>query len=285
MNEPTPNGRIELPPALRSLIEHDLAAGHAPARADHPNAALPPYRRSAARRRGTRLRHSPRCSTTRLRLTWGASILQLLLSLLLIVLALREAIPGTTLSRHALVVTFGAGLAAVARHHLVDLDAQPHDRRAPRGTGRLAHLPWRHDPAGAPRARPRRLARRQRLPLATATRRRPLRPRRRPDGRRRLAPVLPLLRPRPRLRCPHAGNPDHHHHRQPPLRPLASKDVAHVLNGLEHASQGPMHTSAAPVSTCAPRASLAHCAPRTRPASRHLRICALAHLTSPRPRE
>ena len=24
MNEPTPNGRIEVPPALRSIIEHDL---------------------------------------------------------------------------------------------------------------------------------------------------------------------------------------------------------------------------------------------------------------------
>jgi hypothetical protein len=46
-------------------------------------------------------------------LTWGASTLQLLFSLLLIVLALREAIPGTTLSRHAVLITFVSGLAAV----------------------------------------------------------------------------------------------------------------------------------------------------------------------------
>jgi hypothetical protein len=46
-------------------------------------------------------------------LTWTASTLQMLLGLLLIVAALREAVPGTTLSRRALGVVFGTAAVAV----------------------------------------------------------------------------------------------------------------------------------------------------------------------------
>jgi hypothetical protein len=46
-------------------------------------------------------------------LTWTASTLQMLLGLALIVAALREAVPGTTLSRRALGILFGTAAIAV----------------------------------------------------------------------------------------------------------------------------------------------------------------------------
>ena len=113
MSEPKPNGRIELPPALRSLIEHDLEpVTPLPAPATR---SIPFIPIALAQLVATVLAFGIRLDAGQLGfgLTWGASILQLLLSLLLIVLALREAIPGTTLSRHALVVTFATGLVAV----------------------------------------------------------------------------------------------------------------------------------------------------------------------------
>jgi hypothetical protein len=113
MNEPTPNGRIEVPPALRSIIEHDLQpVTPLPAPTIR---TLPFVPIAVAQLVAAVLAFGLRLDAPQLGfgLTWGASLLQLLLSLLLIVLALREAIPGTTLSRHALVVAFGAGLAAV----------------------------------------------------------------------------------------------------------------------------------------------------------------------------
>jgi hypothetical protein len=48
-----------------------------------------------------------------LALTWGASILQMLLGLSLIAAALREAVPGTTLTRRALGVLFATASIAV----------------------------------------------------------------------------------------------------------------------------------------------------------------------------
>ena len=113
MNEPTPNGRIEVPPALRALIEHDLEPVTplpAPATRTLPFIPIALVQLVAAVLVfGLRI-DSPQLGFG---LTWGASVLQLLLSLVLIVLALREAIPGTTLSRQALAVSFGAGLIAV----------------------------------------------------------------------------------------------------------------------------------------------------------------------------
>jgi hypothetical protein len=47
-------------------------------------------------------------------LTWGASAAETMLGLVLIVAALREAIPGTTLSRRAIGSTFAAAMASVA---------------------------------------------------------------------------------------------------------------------------------------------------------------------------
>jgi hypothetical protein len=46
-------------------------------------------------------------------LTWGASTLQMMLGLLLVALALREAVPGTTLSRRALGAALGIAAIAV----------------------------------------------------------------------------------------------------------------------------------------------------------------------------
>lgn len=46
-------------------------------------------------------------------LTWGASTLQMILGLTLVAAALREAVPGTTLSRRALGAAFGTALIAV----------------------------------------------------------------------------------------------------------------------------------------------------------------------------
>lgn len=47
-------------------------------------------------------------------LTWGASSFEMMLGLGLVTAALREAVPGTTLSRRALATAFGAAIAAVA---------------------------------------------------------------------------------------------------------------------------------------------------------------------------
>jgi hypothetical protein len=113
MNEPAPNGRSEVPPALRARIEHDLQPVTplaSPARRTLPFIPIAFAQLVAAVLVfGLRI-DSPQLGFG---LTWGASVLQLLLSLSLIVLALREAIPGTTLSRQALVVSFGAGLVTV----------------------------------------------------------------------------------------------------------------------------------------------------------------------------
>jgi hypothetical protein len=113
VTEPTPNGRIELPPALRSLIEHDLEPVTplpAPTLRTLPFIPIAVVQLVAAVLAfGIRF-DAPQLGFT---LTWGASTLQLLFSLLLIVLALREAIPGTTLSRHAVLITFVTGLATV----------------------------------------------------------------------------------------------------------------------------------------------------------------------------
>jgi hypothetical protein len=46
-------------------------------------------------------------------LTWGASTLQILLGIALVVAALREAVPGTTLARRAVGIAFGTVLIAV----------------------------------------------------------------------------------------------------------------------------------------------------------------------------
>jgi hypothetical protein len=48
-----------------------------------------------------------------LALTWGASVLQMLLGLALIAGALREAVPGTNLTRRALGIAFGTTMIAV----------------------------------------------------------------------------------------------------------------------------------------------------------------------------
>ena len=46
-------------------------------------------------------------------LTWGASTLQMILGLVLIVAALREAVPGTTLPRRVVGIAFGSAVIAV----------------------------------------------------------------------------------------------------------------------------------------------------------------------------
>ena len=46
-------------------------------------------------------------------LTWGASTLQMILGLVLVVAALREAVPGTTLPRRVVGVAFGSAVSAV----------------------------------------------------------------------------------------------------------------------------------------------------------------------------
>lgn len=47
-------------------------------------------------------------------LTWGASSLETLLALALVIVALREAVPGTTLSRRALMAAFAGAIGAAA---------------------------------------------------------------------------------------------------------------------------------------------------------------------------
>jgi hypothetical protein len=104
---------VEVPGELRALIARDL----------HPLAPLaPPARRSLAlvpvavallfaaiaifglRRDASRMG---------LLLTWGASTLQMTLGLALVVAALREAVPGTTLPRRVAGVAFGSAVIAV----------------------------------------------------------------------------------------------------------------------------------------------------------------------------
>jgi hypothetical protein len=106
-------GRLELPSRLRAAVERDL----------QPVTALPvPGRRALALvpfalillvasvlAFGLRI-DAPRLGPA---LTWGASILQMLLALALIRAALQEAVPGTTLSRRAIGIALGTALIAV----------------------------------------------------------------------------------------------------------------------------------------------------------------------------
>lgn len=65
-------------------------------------------------------------------LTWGASVAEMTLGLALIAAALREAIPGTTLSRRALASAFGAALASVVIVTLITWRTSPIDIMAGR---------------------------------------------------------------------------------------------------------------------------------------------------------
>jgi hypothetical protein len=114
MTDLGPNANdIELPPELRSAIEHDL----------QPVTPLPPPAKrtvpfipiALSLLVSSALAFGLRGDAAHLGpwLTWGASTLQMLLALWLILLALREAIPGTTLSRRAIVLAFAAGLLTV----------------------------------------------------------------------------------------------------------------------------------------------------------------------------
>jgi hypothetical protein len=58
-------------------------------------------------------------------LTWGASTLQILLGIALVVAALREAVPGTTLARRAVGVAFGTVLIAVLTVTLMTWSTSP----------------------------------------------------------------------------------------------------------------------------------------------------------------
>ncbi len=70
-------------------------------------------------------------------LTWTASTLQMLLGLALVVAALREAVPGTTLSRRAMGAAFGTALVAVLTITWLTWTTSPTDDRA-----RLCGLVW-----------------------------------------------------------------------------------------------------------------------------------------------
>lgn len=104
---------LMLPPALRSAVESDL----------RPVTPLPPPALrvvwlvpfavvllvASVLAFGLRM-DAPHLG---LALTWGASALQTCLGLVLVAAALREAVPGTTLSRSALALSFGASVLAV----------------------------------------------------------------------------------------------------------------------------------------------------------------------------
>lgn len=105
--------RIEIPIELRTFVASDLQA---------VKPLAPPLRRAlglvpvaitllfaAAVIFGMR-RDASRIGLV---LTWGASTLQILLGLLLVVAALREAVPGTTLPRRVVGIAFGTVLVAV----------------------------------------------------------------------------------------------------------------------------------------------------------------------------
>jgi hypothetical protein len=67
-------------------------------------------------------------------LTWGASTLQMVLGLALVAAALREAVPGTTLSRRALGIAFATAMIAVLTITWMTWSASP-TRVSPRAIG------------------------------------------------------------------------------------------------------------------------------------------------------
>jgi hypothetical protein len=105
--------RLELPAGLRALVARDL----------QPVAPLaPPSQRAmgvvpiaVALLVAATLVFGLRRDASRigLLLTWGASTAQMILSLVLVVAALREAVPGTTLPRRVVGMAFGTVLIAV----------------------------------------------------------------------------------------------------------------------------------------------------------------------------
>ncbi len=137
-----------------------------------------------------------------LALTWGASVLEMALGLLLIAAALREAVPGTTLTRRIVGLAGATALLAVVSITWVTWTLSP-TRINPAGSAAgLADLLRRDAPHRAAAAGDFRLARRARLPAPPRCRRRALRSRLRPARRCRLAPVLSLLRSAPCLQRP-----------------------------------------------------------------------------------
>ena len=104
---------LTLPPALRAAVVADFEPVR-PLRPPHQRAGwLLPF--AAVLLVGSVLVFGLRVDAPALGrvLTWGASTLQMLLGLALVAAALREAIPGTTLTRRALGVAFASALIAV----------------------------------------------------------------------------------------------------------------------------------------------------------------------------
>jgi len=109
-----PNTPLALPPHLRAAIERDMA----------PVRPLPPpiVRTAWVAPLGLLLLVAasayfgmrPDAARLGLALTWGASAAEMTLGLALVAAALREAVPGTTLSRRALGFAYAAALASVA---------------------------------------------------------------------------------------------------------------------------------------------------------------------------
>ena len=104
---------VTVPPALRAAVEADLRPV-SPLRAPSIRAAsLVPFAVTLLVASVLAFGLRGDASHLGLPLTWGASALQTCLGLVLVAAALREAVPGTTLSTRALSLSFAASLTAV----------------------------------------------------------------------------------------------------------------------------------------------------------------------------
>ena len=145
-----------------------------------------------------------------LALTWGASALEAALGLLLTVAALRESVPGLALTRRTTALSFGAAALAVASITWATW-ASSRTRVPPPYAGEV----WRnlfcrdrtHRAAGAGGLGVAHVAR---LSAPPPPRRQPVWAWRRPPRRRRVAPLLPLLRSRARRPGARGGGCGHH---------------------------------------------------------------------------
>jgi hypothetical protein len=125
MTESATPHSLPMPAGLRRAIEADL----------HPVVPLaPPLVRVAAVAPialfllvGAALVFGVRGDALRLGwiLTWGASSVEMTLGLTLVAAALREAVPGTTLSRRALTATFAAAMVAIVAITWLTWSASP----------------------------------------------------------------------------------------------------------------------------------------------------------------
>jgi hypothetical protein len=112
MNEPL-KPAVDLPPAVRAAVEHDLQPVKPLKRAAVRALALLPFALVLLVASVVAFGLRPDAPRLGLMLTWGASALEMILGLALTAAALRDAVPGTTLTRRAVGSAFATAAIAV----------------------------------------------------------------------------------------------------------------------------------------------------------------------------